>query len=128
NNMTRAEVILWSKLRGKQLNGLKFRRQYSVGPYVVDFYCAEIKLAIELDGDTHFGEGAEKRDAERERYIQGAGIRVIRFTNYQINRELECVLDAIDEATRASMHPDPPKSPLVKGGLSTPLLCKEELG
>ena len=64
-NMPSAEARLWSKLRGKQILGCKFRRQYSVGPYCLDFYCVEQKLAIELDGDFHFKPGANERD-ERE--------------------------------------------------------------
>ncbi len=51
--MTKAEIVLWSKLKGKQLNGLKFRRQYSINNYVVDFYCPELRLAIEIDGGVH---------------------------------------------------------------------------
>ena len=59
--MPEAEVILWSRLKNKQLAETKFRRQYSVGKYVVDFYCAEKKLAIELDGESHFVEGAQEK-------------------------------------------------------------------
>jgi very-short-patch-repair endonuclease len=79
--MPRAEVLLWSKLRGRQLSELKFRRQCSVGPYVVDFYCPQMKLAVEIDGDSHFGDGAEQRDARRQTYIESFGIRFVRCTN-----------------------------------------------
>jgi very-short-patch-repair endonuclease len=60
-NMPKAEVVLWSRLKGKQLKGLKFRRQYGVGPYVVDFCCPELKLVIEVDGGSHFEPGARER-------------------------------------------------------------------
>ena len=97
-SMPTAEVILWSKLKLKQLTGHKFRRQYSVGPYVIDFYCPERKLAIELDGDSHFIRDAEQRDVERQRAIEQFGIRFLRFTNDEIRRNLYDVLNTIDEA------------------------------
>lgn len=59
NNSTKAESLLWQQLKGKQVAGFKFRRQYSVGKFVLDFYCAERKLAIELDGSSHDGEDAQ---------------------------------------------------------------------
>ena len=60
NTMPAAEVILWSKLKGRQLLGCKFRRQHGIGTFVVDFYSPEIRLAIELDGDSHFRDGARE--------------------------------------------------------------------
>ena len=60
NAMTQAEIIVWSKLSRRQMHGYKFRRQYSVDQYVIDFYCPELKLAIEVDGDSHFMEAAEE--------------------------------------------------------------------
>ena len=66
NDMPPAELRLWSKLRGKQLLGGEFRRQFSVGPYCLDFYCPERKLAIELDGDSHFTTAAKQRDRARQ--------------------------------------------------------------
>jgi len=95
--MPRAEVILWSKLRARQIEGYKLRRQYSVGPYVLDFYCPAVKLAIELDGDSHFGEDAENKDARRQGYIESFGIRFLRFTNIDVFNNLEAVLDKIAE-------------------------------
>ena len=65
--MPKAEVILWSKLKSKGLDGYKFRRQYSVGKFVIDFYCPRVKLAIEVDGDSHFSERSEVCDKERQR-------------------------------------------------------------
>ena len=61
-----AELILWSKLKSRQVNGWKFRRQFGVGPYVVDFYCPALKLAIEIDGDSHFQPGEHERDEKRQ--------------------------------------------------------------
>ena len=91
-SMPKAEVLLWSRLRVKQLSGLKFRRQYSIGPFAVDFYCPELKLAIELDGESHSQEESLQRDAERQGYIEGFGIRFLRFTNNEIYDNLEGVL------------------------------------
>lgn len=96
--MPEAEVILWSKLQRRQVDGLKFRRQYSVGKFIVDFYCTELKLVIEVDGDSHFQLGAEKRDAEREVFIKQYGIKFLRFTNSDVKENLYGVLTQIWEA------------------------------
>ena len=112
-----AESVLWSKLRRRQLLGYKFRRQYSVRTYVVDFYCAELRLAIEVDGDSHFHAGAQSRDREREAFIQSFGIDFLRFRNIEVFEQLSDVLDAI--ARKVLEHPKPPCSPpLSKGGRS----------
>jgi len=116
--MPSAESVLWSKLRRRQLLGCKFRRQYSVGTYVVDFYCAELRLAIELDGDSHYESGAQARDKERERFIKSFGIDFLRFRNVEVFEQLNEVLDSI--ARTALKHPKPPCSPpLSKGGRSS---------
>ena len=93
--MPKAEQILWQYLKGKQLSGYKFRRQYSVGAFIVDFYCIEAKLAIELDGDSHFEEGVAGYDQKRQRFIENLGIRVLRFTNHEIYFDLDNVLEVI---------------------------------
>ena len=64
-NMPPAEVLLWSRLRNRQVQGRKFRRQYSVGPYALGFYCPEARLAIEVDGDSHFSAEGRKHDEVR---------------------------------------------------------------
>jgi len=106
-NMPPAEVILWSKLRGKGLHGCKFRRQYSIGPYIVDFYAPQLKLAIELDGDSHYVDGAQQRDQVRQAFIESADITVLRFTNYDIYDRLEGVIDKILEKIPKHTSPDP---------------------
>lgn len=93
--MTRAELILWSKLKGRQFHGFKFRRQQGIGPFIVDFYCPELKLAIEIDGDTHFEPGAEERDRTREKKIERHGVQFLRFMNVDIYYELYAVLETI---------------------------------
>lgn len=94
NSMPKAEVLLWCKLKGKQVGGARFRRQYSVGPFVLDFYCPQVKLAIEVDGDSHFLDDG-RRDTDRQRYIEGFGIRFLRFTNTDIYSNLDGVVGHI---------------------------------
>lgn len=96
--MPPSERILWQHLKNKQLEGHKFRRQYSIGVYVVDFYCPVLKLAIEVDGSTHEGEEAGIRDAERQQYIEAFGIHFLRFTNAQVQTDHHAVLTAISQA------------------------------
>ncbi|NIQ04073.1 MAG: DUF559 domain-containing protein [Nitrospinaceae bacterium] len=92
NNMPPAEKALWNQLRGSQLEGYKFRRQQSIGDFILDFYCPEAKLAIEIDGDSHFGDDNEINDFERQRKIELHGIKIIRFTNIEIHDSLEGVV------------------------------------
>lgn len=90
-SMPSAEVILWQSIRREQLGGFKFRRQYSVGSYVIDFFCAEAKLAVEVDGESHYAEGAKEKDERRQQFIEGFGIRFLRFTNPDVYENLEGV-------------------------------------
>lgn len=99
--MPLAEVILWSRLKGKQIGGHKFRRQYSVQHFVVDFYCPELRLAIEMDGDSHYTKDAQSRDAERQAILESFGIRFLRFTNKEVYENLEGVIEAILKETKA---------------------------
>ena len=78
---TRAERALWQILRGRQLGGLKFRRQVPVGPYIADFYCAEARLVVEVDGGQH---ADNRRDARRDTWMAGQGLTVLRFWNPEI--------------------------------------------
>ncbi|ODS34002.1 MAG: methyltransferase [Candidatus Scalindua rubra] len=100
--MTKAEIILWSKLKGKQLNGLKFRRQYGINNYVVDFYCPELRLAIEVDGDVHSYNSRINYDKQRQRDIEALGIKVLRYTNNDVIKNLEGVLNDIITTTSHS--------------------------
>ena len=99
--MTAAEANLWRKLQNRQVLKKKFRRQAGIGPYIVDFYCPDCKLVIELDGAHHFGFLHPEYDAERTWYLEGLGIKVIRFENKQVFRELEFVLQSIETAILA---------------------------
>jgi very-short-patch-repair endonuclease len=93
--MTQAEILLWSKLRRRQLNGLKFRRQYGIDSYTVDFYCPELKLAIEVDGNVHGYDSRTVYDKQRQRYIEALGIKVLRYTNNDIVNNIDGVLHDI---------------------------------
>ncbi|MBN2041823.1 MAG: DUF559 domain-containing protein [Spirochaetes bacterium] len=95
--MTSEEKILWQKLRSRKLNGYKFKRQYSIGPYVVDFYCSSIKLAIEIDGGVHDTGTAKDYDKNRDEFIKSLGINTIRFSNEDIRRNLDEVIKRIQE-------------------------------
>jgi very-short-patch-repair endonuclease len=95
NTMPDAEVILWSRLKGRQLLGCKFRRQFSVGAFVMDFYSPEIRLAVELDGDSHFREGAREYDQQRTQFIERFGIRIVRVLNSDIYDNLDGILEMI---------------------------------
>ncbi len=94
-NVPKAEAVVWSRLKGKQLLGYKFRRQYSVGPYVLDFYCPALKLAVEVDGNSHYKISAQPGDQIRQAYVESFGTGFIRFTNEEVYQELENVLAAI---------------------------------
>ena len=94
-SMPEAEVILWSRLKGRQLLGCKFRRQYSVGSFVIDFFSVEIKLGIELDGDSHFQPGVCEYDRKRQQFIESFGIRIVRILNTEVYENLDGVLEMI---------------------------------
>ncbi len=90
--MTEPERILWRLLRDRRLQGLKFRRQAPLGPYIVDFLCIERKLVIELDGSQHIDSA---RDARRDRWLTEEGYRVKRFWNGELLHERQSVLDTV---------------------------------
>ena len=94
NGATPQEIILWSRLKGRRM-GCKFRRQHSIGGYIADFYCAEKKLVVEVDGWQH--QEREEYDRERTAYFEGLGLRVLRFWNNEVNDNLTGVLLKIEE-------------------------------
>jgi len=94
-NQTMHEYILWQRLRGRQFEGLKFFRQYGVGPFILDFYCPELRLAIELDGSGHLKEEVIKYDKKRTAYLQKEEIQVIRYYNTEVIEDVNAVLESI---------------------------------
>jgi len=97
NNATSAEAALWKSLKGKQIEGLKFRRQHSIENYIVDFYCPELKLIIELDGEYHNNLIQENKDSQRTSRLEELGFIVIRFENKIVFENSQMVIDAILE-------------------------------
>ena len=95
NNATSAEAVLWNHLKKSQLEGRKFRRQHSIGKYVLDIYCPAERLAIELDGLYHYTEEGIKHDDKKTAFLNGLGIRVLRFENEKVFDNIEIVLDNI---------------------------------
>jgi len=91
NNSTFSEKLLWKEIRNNQL-GIKFRRQFGVGNYVVDFYCPKLKLAIEIDGATHETKTEIKNDIEKQEFLESLGIKVRRYTNTDVLENSEGVL------------------------------------
>lgn len=98
NDSTPAEAELWKFIKGAQLGGRKFRRQHSIGNYILDFYCPSEKLAIELDGQVHFNSVAQQLDEERDKSLEKLGIKVLRFENKYVFQNLEAVLQVIQDA------------------------------
>jgi adenine-specific DNA-methyltransferase len=110
--MTDAERLLWRHLRNRELGGWKFKRQYPVGPFIVDFICVEKNIVIEVDGGQHAEN--EALDLQRSAYLNKMGYRVLRFWNNEVLQETEAVLNAIfailanDKQNSPSPQPSPP--------------------
>lgn len=115
NNMPPAEKLVWSKIRNKQIEGCRFRRQYSIGAFVIDFYSPELRLALEIDGDSHFVDGAQTYDNERELFLEDQGTKILRFTNSQVYQDLDTVLEAISTKIQELRNLPLPNPPLTKG-------------
>ena len=107
-NQTEAEQRLWRLLRDRQIDGLKFRRQHPIGPYILDFYCAEHRLAVELDGGQH---ALSRKDTIRDRWLNVRGCRVLRFWNHDVLTQPGAVLESILLAI-THPHPAPLPAPL----------------
>jgi very-short-patch-repair endonuclease len=95
NNSTKAEQLLWKHLKDSRFLNLKFRRQQGIGRYIVDFYCPDCKLAIEIDGDSHFEENSQEYDNIRTEFLNAEGIKVIRFTNTDVYKNINGVLEQL---------------------------------
>ncbi len=92
---TEAENLLWRRLRGKQIEGFKFRRQEPIGSYIVDFVCFEKKIIVELDGSQHAQEVQKENDSERTEWLEKEGFKVLRFWNNEVSGNIEGVLETI---------------------------------
>jgi very-short-patch-repair endonuclease len=101
SHLPKAEVLLWMHLSNRQMLGYKFRRQYSVDKFVIDFYCPELRLAIEVDGDSHVTPRARVYDRGRQHHIESFGIRFLRVMNEDVYHNLDAVLDEIAATIRS---------------------------
>ncbi len=107
NNGTSAEAAMWRILNKRQIEGLRFRRQYSIGPYILDFYCPDIRLCIELDGEIHYNECAAQHDAVRTRFLESHDIHVIRFENRDVFQSTQSIIEYIKQTANQLRQPTP---------------------
>lgn len=108
-NQTDAEKVFWAKVRNRQIYGIRFFRQYSIGLYILDFYCPAVKLSVELDGGQHNQCSNREYDAARSEYLRAQGIDVIRFWNHEVLLDMQSVL------SKLALKVTPPSLPLHKG-------------
>ncbi len=113
-NMTDAERLLWNKIRMKQMRGYQFYRQKTIGNYIVDFYCPKAKLALEVDGGQHYSDEQVEVDKKRSTYLNKLRVKVIRFTNLDVLKNIDVVLDEIFRHL---------KSPCILLVFFSPLFC-----
>jgi very-short-patch-repair endonuclease len=111
-NGTPAEAALWNILKNKKIDSLKFRRQHSVGNFILDFYCPSLKLCIELDGESHYWQEGMKRDKIKTEFLNKNKIHVLRFENKLVFEDAEYVIDKIllfkSSTTPSSPSANPP--------------------
>ena len=108
-NLTPAEATLWRALKGRGTGDMKFRRQQGIGPFVLDFYCPEHRLGIEIDGSSH--DYKYDYDEKRTEYFREQGIRILRFSNQQVFTSLQGVVAEIVSAAKEDTDPTPNPSP-----------------
>jgi very-short-patch-repair endonuclease len=105
SNMTDAEKLFWSKVRRKQIGCLHFYRQKNIGPYIVDFYCPAAKLIVEIDGGQHYQTDEMEKDKVRDRYLEKQGLTVIRFSNLDVLKNIDGVLERMREYLKSPLAP-----------------------
>jgi len=96
-SQTPKELIFWAHVKDRRFHGYKFRRQYSVGNYIADFYCPELRLVVEIDGGQHYEEKNLEYDLQRTKYFEDLGMNVKRYTNIDVKENLEGALDDLLE-------------------------------
>ena len=104
NHATAPEALLWMKLKGKQIDGLKFRRQFGVGPYVIDFYCPELRLGIELDGEIHNRFDTEMHDNIRTAFLRENRITLLRYKNEVVYQNVDAIVEDIRQFHRNTLN------------------------
>ncbi len=103
--MTLSEVLLWREIKGKRL-GVRFSRQISIDTYIVDFYCKDLQLAIEVDGSIHLKQGQQTRDRYRQNRLESLGVRFVRYSTFDVKNNLNWVLEGIKKEVE-SVKPTP---------------------
>ena len=108
-SLTPAETKLWFHLRAKRFENLKFKRQHGIGPYIVDYYCSEKALVIEIDGDVHAYEEQIVKDRVRSEYLEKLGLRIVRYTNEEVLKNIHDVLQHLQNliSDSSSTAPNP---------------------
>ena len=101
NNQTHAEKLLWKHIFRNKVFGLRFLRQYGVGPYILDFYCPKIRLGVELDGSIHKEKENKIYDKDRERFLESLDINIIRFWNYDVLNNLAETLNKLQNKIKS---------------------------
>ena len=118
NESTLSEILLWEELKTRKMLGYKFLRQKPIGNYIVDFYCSELKLVIEIDGDTHTEDTFEK-DMIRQKWLESMGLTVLRFCDLEVKKDMDNVLMAIEGWIRSYEESEgffrEENSPLIRG-------------
>lgn len=110
HNATPAEKVFWAIISDRKLFGLKFRRQHGIGPYIVDLYCAALKLIIEIDGDSHGTLEGIEVDKKRTAYLESLGYILIRYNNLDVLSNLDGVFDDLTSKIK-KLRPNPISSP-----------------
>jgi len=105
NNMTRAEIILWSRLRSKKIDGYKFRRQQPIFDYIVDFYCDELKLVIEVDGEIHSLTEMADSDIKRDKILRNNKYHIIRLHNLEIETDIDAAIRKLRTFITTNLSP-----------------------
>ena len=115
-NMTEIERVLWARLRGKQILGVQFYRQKPIGDYIVDFFAPKTKLVTEVDGSQHLEKGNAKRDKDRDTYLAGLGIQVLRFNSREVLKHTDAVVEVIFQTTEKRLSKEIPLNPPLQKG------------
>ncbi|MDO8381061.1 endonuclease domain-containing protein [Phenylobacterium sp.] len=101
--MSLPEVLLWVQIKGRKLDGLQFRKQHPIGPYILDFYCERAKLCIEIDGASHGTEDRPERDARRDSWLAEQGVRTLRLRAGYVLEEMDGVLSMVRQAAKGEL-------------------------
>lgn len=125
-SLPKSETALWSRLRGKQLLDIQFYRQKPIGQYIVDFFAPRARLVVEVDGSQHMEKNHLQRDKNRDQYLTGLGVKVLRFDSRVVLTETDAVMEVIYRTITERLNSEiPPTPPFSKGGKMEPLKERE---